>query len=236
MNIYETFGFKRADGTIYVEQPLVSSSFIKGTNFTSGFVKLVTSDETQLTLNSAKTQYYSGSGKTFILPVGVVGLEYEFINEGTGDIVIQDVGNVPPGESLRVMYTGTEWYVFGASGGMGGSVGSFVPTLYSTGPSTYASQVGSFSTDSTSCSVNCELVVASYDSDANACTFPLPIAAFAARRQYVFLNCLQGGTEYSVMTGFGVIEAGSMVVDIRTNFSLMPGDLWVGNFTYCRII
>ncbi len=238
-NVFNTFGkcVTSTYGTIHVEEPIESNSFIQAPNFLSGFVKLVTTTDTTLTTNSSGTQYYSGTGKTYFLPVGSTGLEYEFINEGTGDLVVKsssggDVGIVLPGMTMRVLYTGTEWYVFGG----GGTVGGFMPTLYSTGPSTYTSQVGSYATDGTSCSVNCELVVASYDSDANACTFPLPLPSFSSRRQYVALHCLQGGTEYSVMTGFGVIEAGSMQVDVRTNFSLMPGDLWMGNFTYCRMI
>lgn len=251
-------GLSYSQGTIVADVPIQSSNTITAPNFISGFIALATGTDTRLTTNSSETQYYTGAGKTYFLPTSTsasIGTKFDFINDGTGPMTIKNssgttVDVIPAGATGKIMLAGTgesSWYSFPQSGAGSSATlvfnSEFTPRIHTTGPSTYTFQMGSWSAfylvpEAISVTVNFQMVVASYASDANVCTFDLPLQASGARQQFITLMNLQGsngvvpGSEYSSMTSFGKIEPEANEVTVYTNYSLMPGDLWVGNFTY----
>jgi hypothetical protein len=213
-----------------------------------------------LTSNSSGTQYYTGAGKSYYLPSVTtlpIGAKYTFINGGTGDMSIFSysgdiVGTVLPGDQLIVMMTSknfdtaVSWFKL-PTGGRVQFAQTFLPTLYTTGPSTYTSQMGSWTSTSFDAenfvvSVNFRLIVDVYESDSNTCTFLLPFPGSTEASQFVSFTNIQGssgiepGSEYSPRISFGSIFPGSDLVVLHTNYTLAVGDLWVGNFVYNAIM
>ncbi len=252
-------GFSIYQGKIVTNKPVESSNIISASNVISGFIAMATIDDTMLTSNSSGNQYYTGAGKIYYLPsvsLLPLGTKYNFINEGTGDMTIlnctgEAVGTVLPGDDLTVMLidkavdVAASWYKYG--GGTMTFAQVYLPTLYTTGPSTYTSQMGSWTGTSFDgvnfmVSVSFRLIVGEYESDSNTCTFLLPLLASSEATQFVSFNNIQGssgiepGAEYSARISFGSIMPGSDLVVLHTNYTLAPGDLWVGNFVYNAIM